>query len=64
MGLEPALGITDNLQSILSRAQRGSEGMDMLLIPVVVAARGERTAMMSLSPSSQNMHVLHPKLDV
>lgn len=64
MGLEPALGITDNLQSILSRAQRGSEGMDVLLIPVVVAARGERTAMTPLSPSPQNMHVLHPKLDV
>lgn len=63
MGSEPALGITDNLQPILSRAQRGSEGMDVLLIPVLVAARGERTAVKPLLPSPQNMHVLHPKLD-
>lgn len=63
MGSEPALGITDNLQSILSRAQRGSEGMDVLLISMLVAARGKRTAMMPLLSSPQNMHVFQPKLD-
>lgn len=64
VGPEPALRITDNLQPILSRTQRGSKGMGVLLIPVLVAARGKRTAMMPLLPSPQNMHVLHPKLDV